>query len=76
MLQHDPVMVRFLAAHEPFQQLINRMYRLLTGDDSSADVRVPREADRNAVQDIVLAHPSVQKHVSGQPVKKVVVVPG
>jgi leucyl-tRNA synthetase len=41
-----------------------------------ADVRVPREANREAVQDIVLAHPSVQKHINGQPVKKIVVVPG
>jgi leucyl-tRNA synthetase len=41
-----------------------------------ADVRVPREANRESVQDIVLAHPSVQKHINGQPIKKVVVVPG
>jgi leucyl-tRNA synthetase len=37
---------------------------------------VPREANRESVQDIVLAHPSVQKHINGQPIKKVVVVPG
>jgi len=41
-----------------------------------ADVRVPRDAGREAIQDIVLAHPVVQKFVNGQPVKKVVVVPG
>jgi leucyl-tRNA synthetase len=41
-----------------------------------ADVRVPREADREAVQHVVLAHPAVQKHVNGQPIKKVIVVPG
>ncbi|HKA46023.1 MAG TPA: leucine--tRNA ligase [Burkholderiales bacterium] len=41
-----------------------------------ADIRVPREAGHDAVQDLVLAHPSVQKHINGQPVKKVVVVPG
>jgi leucyl-tRNA synthetase len=40
------------------------------------NVRVPREADSKAVESIVLADPAVQKHVSGQPVKKVVVVPG
>jgi leucyl-tRNA synthetase len=40
------------------------------------DVRVPRDADRKAIEDIVLADPAVQKFVSGQPVKKVVVVPG
>jgi len=40
------------------------------------DVRVPREADTKAIETLVLADPSVQKHVSGQPIKKVVVVPG
>jgi leucyl-tRNA synthetase len=40
------------------------------------DVRVPREADSKAIETLVLADPSVQKHVSGQPIKKVVVVPG
>ncbi len=39
-------------------------------------VRVPRDADNKAIENIVLADPAVQKHVSGQPVKKVVVVPG
>ena len=41
-----------------------------------AEVRVPREADRLAVEKLVLANPSVQKYVNGQPIKKVVVVPG
>jgi leucyl-tRNA synthetase len=40
------------------------------------NVRVPSDADRKAIETIVLADPAVQKHVSGQPVKKVVVVPG
>jgi len=40
------------------------------------DVRVPRDADRKAIEAIVLANPGVQKFVSGQPIKKVVVVPG
>ena len=40
------------------------------------DVRVPRDADAKAIETIVLADPAVQKHVSGQPIKKVVVVPG
>jgi len=41
-----------------------------------SDVRVPRDADSKAIETIVLADPAVQKHVNGQPVKKVVVVPG
>jgi leucyl-tRNA synthetase len=40
------------------------------------DVRVPRDADRQAIEAIVMANANVQKFVSGQPVKKVVVVPG
>jgi len=39
-------------------------------------VRVPRDADRQAIEKLVLVDPAVQKHVGGQPVKKVVVVPG
>jgi leucyl-tRNA synthetase len=40
------------------------------------DVRVPRDADRKAIESLVLADPAVQKHVGGQTIKKVVVVPG
>jgi leucyl-tRNA synthetase len=40
------------------------------------DVRVPRDADKQAIEALVLADPNVQKFVSGQPIKKVVVVPG
>ena len=40
------------------------------------DVRVPRDADRKAIESMVLADPAVQKHIDGQTVKKVVVVPG
>jgi leucyl-tRNA synthetase len=40
------------------------------------DVRVPRDADRKAIEAIVLANPGVQKFVAGQAIKKVVVVPG
>jgi leucyl-tRNA synthetase len=40
------------------------------------EVRVPRDADRKAIENLVLADPAVQKHVAGQTIKKVVVVPG
>jgi leucyl-tRNA synthetase len=40
------------------------------------DVRVPREADRAAIETMVLADSQVQKFIGGQAVKKVVVVPG
>jgi leucyl-tRNA synthetase len=40
------------------------------------DIRVPREAPRSEIEARAIADPAVQKFVSGQPVKKVVVVPG
>jgi leucyl-tRNA synthetase len=39
-------------------------------------IRVPKVADRAAIEGIALANPNVQKFVGGQNVKKVVVVPG
>ena len=40
------------------------------------DVRVPREADSKTIEALVLADAAVQKHVGGQAIKKVIVVPG
>jgi leucyl-tRNA synthetase len=40
------------------------------------DVRVPHDADRTAIEKIVLADAGVQKHIGDQPVKKLIVVPG
>jgi leucyl-tRNA synthetase len=40
------------------------------------NVRVPNGADKKSIETIVLADPAVQKHVGGQAIKKVVVVPG
>ena len=40
------------------------------------DVRVPRDAGKTAIEALVLAHAEVQKFVAGQPVKKIVIVPG
>jgi AcrR family transcriptional regulator len=38
LLHNDPVMVRLLTAHEPFRRLMDRLYRLLAGDDDDARV--------------------------------------
>lgn len=38
-LQFDPVIVRLLAEHQPFQRFIERLYRVLAGDPG-ADSRV------------------------------------
>ena len=40
VLQSDPVMVRFLAEHEPFLQLMDRLFAILVGEDGGAGARV------------------------------------
>ncbi|HVS27278.1 MAG TPA: leucine--tRNA ligase [Burkholderiales bacterium] len=40
------------------------------------NMRVPRDSARDAIEQLAVSHPSVQKYVVGQPIKKVVVVPG
>jgi leucyl-tRNA synthetase len=40
------------------------------------DVRVPKDADRALIEKLAMQNPNVQKHVGGQTVKKVIVVPG
>jgi len=40
------------------------------------NMRVPRDCAREAIEKLAVSHPSVQKYINGQPVKKVVVVPG
>lgn len=40
VLQTDPIMVRFLAEHEPFAQLMERLFGVLIGDSDDEDRRV------------------------------------
>ena len=40
------------------------------------DVRVPRDAAKPSIEAAVLAHVEVQKFIAGQPVKKIIIVPG
>jgi leucyl-tRNA synthetase len=39
-------------------------------------IDVPADADRDALQDLVMSEPNVQKHVQDRPVRKFIVVPG
>ena len=39
-------------------------------------IRVPKAADRAAIEQFARANPNVQRFVAGQTVKKVIVVPG
>jgi len=58
ILQSDPVMVRLVAEHQPFQQLMDRLYHLLVGDDPSVDGRVPAAMLSAAIGGAVI-HPLV-----------------
>ncbi len=40
VLQFDPVIIRLLGAHEPFQLLMDRLYTVLIGDGVDAEARV------------------------------------
>ena len=39
-------------------------------------IDVPADADRDALQELVMNEPNVQKHVQGKPVRKFIAVPG
>ena len=56
--QGDPVMVRFFAEHEPFRQVMDRLYRLLIGDRAGAEARV-RAAMLMAAIGCAVMHPLV-----------------
>jgi AcrR family transcriptional regulator len=40
VLQHDPVMLRVLTEHEPFQQMFERMQRLMVGEVLDPKMRI------------------------------------
>ena len=57
-LQHDPVIVRLLAKHEPFRGLMDRLFNVLTDGDRSAAARV-RGAMVSAAIGGAVMHPLV-----------------
>jgi AcrR family transcriptional regulator len=54
----DPVIVRFFAHHEPFRQVMGRLYRILLGDAHGPDARVPAAMLTAAIGGAVM-HPLV-----------------
>ncbi|OSC39972.1 TetR/AcrR family transcriptional regulator [Mycobacterium decipiens] len=56
-LQFDPVVVRLLAEHEPFQQFIQRLYGVLV-DDATQDARVSAAMLSGAIA-VGVMHPLV-----------------
>jgi AcrR family transcriptional regulator len=57
VLQFDPVIVRFLAEHQPFQQFVSRLYAVLLGDTGPVG-RVPAAMLSGAISAGVM-HPLV-----------------
>ena len=57
-VQNDPVIVRFLANHQPFRQLMDRLSIVLTGGDTGVDARV-RAAIVSAAIGGAVMHPLV-----------------
>jgi AcrR family transcriptional regulator len=57
-LQFDPVVVRLLSEHEPFQRFIERLYGMLVGDEPGPDTQV-RLAALTCVVGGTVSHPLV-----------------
>ena len=57
-LQHDPVVVRLLAEHKPFQQFMERLFHALTGGEDGAEARVQAAMVSMAIGGAV-SHPLV-----------------
>jgi len=57
-LQFDPVIVRLLSEHEPFQRFIERLYGTLVGDEPGPDTQV-RLAALTCVIGGTVSHPLV-----------------
>src|SRR5262245_3500660 len=54
----DPVIVRFFAHYEPYRRVMDRLYRLLMGDDAGPGARVPAAMLTAAIGGAVM-HPIV-----------------
>ncbi len=59
-LLHDPVIVRLLAEHLPFQQFMGRLYRALLGGKTGAEARL-RVAMITSAIGAAVTHPLVSK---------------
>ena len=58
VLQFDPVIIRFLAEHEPFKRFLARLYGALVGDVSGTESRVQTAMLSSAIGSAVI-HPLV-----------------
>ncbi len=58
VLQFDPVIVRLLAEHAPFQEFITRLYRAMLGDEADTAARVQAAMLSGAIS-VAVMHPLV-----------------
>ena len=58
VLQFDPVIVRLLADHAPFQEFITRLYRAMLGDEADTAARVQAAMLSGAIS-VAVMHPLV-----------------
>ena len=54
----DPVIIRYFASHEPYRQVLRRLYRQVMGDDDDPDARVDAAMLTAAIGGAVM-HPIV-----------------
>ncbi len=59
VLQFDPVIVRLLAEHKPFEQFIERLYAALLADDAGPEARVDAAILSGAIS-VAVMHPLVE----------------
>jgi hypothetical protein len=58
LMQSDPVIIRFLAEHKPFQVFLERLYAALIGDDTGPETLVQAAMLSGAIGSAV-KHPLV-----------------
>lgn len=59
ILQRDPTMLRFVDQHEPFQRVMERLYRVLMGGRRGAEARARAALVSSAIAGVVI-HPLTQ----------------
>ncbi|WP_422745929.1 TetR/AcrR family transcriptional regulator [Mycobacterium sp. WMMD1722] len=82
VLQFDPVIIRVLAEHEPFQQFIDRLYTAMLGEETGARARV-HAAMLSGVISVAVMHPLVAdvdddslRHELLRTMRRIVALPG
>jgi AcrR family transcriptional regulator len=82
IMQSDPVIIRFLAEHKPFQAFLERLYAALIGDDTGPETLVQAAmlsgAIGSAVKHPLVAHldeATLRSHLL-RPTRRLVALPG